>query len=97
MIETKIIEVPARTYSKVEAVICDLCHTKNRDNDCWPSARNYYNVHHTTVALEHGSNSPDGGMGEKTIIDICPTCFKEKLLPWLETQGAKPRIEKWDW
>ncbi len=30
-------------------------------------------------------------------VDLCPECFKERLLPWLDSQGAKARIEDWDW
>lgn len=30
-------------------------------------------------------------------VDICPDCFKNKLVPWLISQGAKIKQEDWDW
>jgi hypothetical protein len=43
-----------------------------------------------------GELDPGGDFGEDTTVDLCPKCFTEKLLPWLKTQGVKPRTEKWE-
>lgn len=75
-------------------VKCDLCGSKDpvARNDqggaiVWDSDN--YHVSKTTVALEDYDSYPDGcDDGEKLHCDICPECFRTKLIPWLESQGA---------
>ena len=47
--------------------------------------------------MKTGSNYPEGGSGEETTIDICPDCFKDKLIPWVESFGGKPTVKEWNW
>jgi len=74
--------------------ICDLCGDKSENK--WDEYSNY-TVSKVRVQHEKGSQCSDGGSGEHIKYDICPKCFTEKLTPWLESQGAKPRIDEWDW
>ena len=53
-----------------------------------------YLVKETAVYCESGVNYPDGGHSETASVDICPKCFKEKLMPWLQSQGANVRREE---
>jgi hypothetical protein len=77
---------------RVKVVIeCDLCRA-NRNH--W--AQNPWEIGQTEVSMRIGELDPGGDFGEDTTVDLCPKCFTEKLLPWLKTQGVKPRTEKWE-
>ena len=46
----------------------------------------------TTVKLNEAMCYPGDCYGETTSFDICPDCFKDKLIPWIKSQsGAEPR------
>lgn len=94
------IEIPAQTREAVESVECDLCK-KN-----FPAARtNFpgvnwaesdYDKLTTCVHMQEGEVYPDNGRYDETAFHICMTCFKEKLIPWLQEQGADPTITETD-
>lgn len=44
-----------------------------------------------------GDSYPEGGSGTITEVDICPDCFQNKLVPWLELQGATIKEKDWEW
>jgi hypothetical protein len=78
---------------------CDLCG-KTTNGDDWDK-RNY-NVNETeiSVTVKHrrgDSWGSDGGSGDEYDIDICPECFRDRLVPWLISQGAKIKPMGWDW
>jgi len=83
----KTIDVPATTREVVEFTVCDLCGRKE-PGDGWSKC---YDVEDVEVSYESGSRYPDGNFTETISYDICPDCFKNKLMPWLESQGAKHR------
>lgn len=95
----EIVTIPERKEERVTSISCDLCSAKGRariDAAEWgDSAGN--NVNETEVRLKTGYSCPDGGNGDQYVIDICPTCFENKLIPWLRSQGAKVEKEEWDW
>jgi hypothetical protein len=51
------------------------------------------------VYVKHrdGENYPEGGSGTEVEIDMCPECFKTKLIPWLESQGVVVQRKDWEW
>lgn len=79
---------------------CELCGAKavsasgSGEND-W--SRQQYRVHDTTVVCRDGTSYPDGGSGSEIVVDLCHECFRNKLVPWLEGQGAEIREKEWDW
>ncbi len=79
------------------AVICELCKKKYKNED-W--GRTYYEHLECKatleVHLEEGSSYPEGGQFDAIILDICPTCFKEKLVPWFVSQGGVVRTKDVD-
>lgn len=94
----KIVEVPATTRVVTERYCCDLCAATTKDTGIWPPASSSHAVNTTEVTMEVGASyGTDGGHMEETAFDICPECFTTKLVPWLESQGAKPRTTKSDW
>ncbi len=88
-------------YTEIVEVKCDLCGLVH------PVPRNYgdgifgdrnwskgqFGIESVKVLHEDGSHYPDSDR-ESTItsFDICPGCFKDKLVPWLQAQGAVPTI-----
>lgn len=104
---TKKVEVPATTKDEIDHYTCDLCSRRTEDNDYWPTSIKDpedkwtlgvgRNVHETTIKMGIGDRYPEGSWGRETIFDICTDCFRTKLIPWFESQGAKPRMEEWDW
>ena len=87
-----------RTDNILVETTCDLCGVVAKKGG-WDSS--YYEVAETeievTVRQKDGESYPDNGWGHSYQIDICPKCFKDKLVPWLKSQGAKINQEKWDW
>ena len=84
------------------ATFCDLCGIEG-ESTCSPDETSSwgdgwgdggYLVKETAVYCESGVNYPDGGHSETASVDICPKCFEEKLMPWLQSQGANVRREE---
>jgi len=75
---------------------CDLCGKIASRGD-WESSS--YEVNEVEIEVvvrqKDGSSYPDGGCGTNYIVDMCPECFKTKLVPWLESQGATCKRVEW--
>jgi hypothetical protein len=85
--------VPARHEDVLVETKCDICG--NTFKYSWGAGS--YEVLDTEVRLKTGNSYPEGGSGEETTIDICPDCFKNKLIPWVKSQGGEPTTKEWDW
>lgn len=99
--ETKVVQQEVKQRHLVERT-CDLCGRKAKDADGpAPWSGGSYDIDDTTIMVvvkrEEGESCPSGGNKTTTEVDICPSCFKDKLLPWLVSQGAKPEITEVDW
>lgn len=96
----KKVKIPARIAEECIYCKCDICGKKGKyDDDGWSS--NIYHVNETeikvTIKQKEGHSCPDGGSGTQHEIDLCPECFKKKLIPWLRSQGAEVKEEEWSW
>lgn len=78
----KTIQVPS---SYLELIRCDLCGFEAK-NDNWDAYG--YEFNRTKIEHEVGTAYPENTYGVRYRIDICPACFREKLVPWLKEQGA---------
>ena len=89
-------EVLRTTPDKLLAqTTCDVCGRKS-DGPSWDKGR--YDVADSTIKLRMGECYPECGGGEEWVIDICPECFKERLIPWVESFGYSILAGKnWDW
>lgn len=91
--------IPAKEVTVVEQRKCDLCGKIGKD-DRWES-KSSYEINETVIEIEirqkEGASYPEGGSGTKYEIDLCPDCFKNRLIPWLQSQGADIKTEEWDW
>ena len=94
MIKKKLVEVPAKTEEREVAVICDSCSKESTQREGWAGG---YNIDEITISRNTGSSYPEGGSGEKFVVDLCPDCFKDKLLPALNALGIYGRTDEWDW
>jgi len=87
--------VPRHTETRIDKLKCDLCGAESHDRDDWSAER--YAVAETTIQCKTGSSYPEGGSGTEYNIDLCPTCFEEKLIPWLQSQGATVKEKEWEY
>lgn len=83
----KEVERPAKLEKVLVSTTCDICRKTSKLSG--------YEFEEVEVKYNIGSRYPDGGMGTLTEVDLCPDCFNEKLIPWLETQGATPTVTDW--
>lgn len=87
----KTIEVPATTRQQQVSMSCDFCGKETKSYS-WDRA--YYEVNETEVCVElkhkEGFHYPESGSGQEFQCDMCPTCFKEKLVPFLKTIAKTP-------
>lgn len=95
----KTIPVPAKTREVLSSKTCDICKKeyKTNDEDSWSD--NNHDILETEIRMEEGWDCGygDGGDKEVTEVDICPDCFKNHLIPWLEHMGAVIRKREVDW
>jgi hypothetical protein len=82
------------------SISCDLCGAiaSGRNNGCeevdWGSET--YEVAVSSVYFRAGNDIPMvGGEGDRATADICPDCFKAKLIPWLNSQGANVHVKEY--
>ena len=90
--------IPAKSGKRLAKRICELCgHEDTKDG--WDTTT--YEINDTridiTVMQEEGESHGSEGYTSRLVVDICPTCFKEKLIPWLKEQGATLNHEELDW
>lgn len=83
------VQVPATEKQVVDKVTCDLCGAQIK--------RKGFSAEEVEVKHRTGLIYPEGGGGYDAIFDICGQCFEGKLVPWLGSQGAEPRTERWDY
>jgi hypothetical protein len=90
--------VPAKVVKKFVRRTCDLCGAESNRCADWESSS--YTVAETemsvTVTHRSGLSYPEGGSGTEIEIDLCPKCFQDRLIPWLESQGATIEARDWD-
>lgn len=96
----KVENVPATTHKVIDKTICDLCKRETA-GDNWEKSdwqvTNTTNVSTRVSAKCNRSYWGDGGEGAEIIIDLCPWCFRDKLMPWLREQGANIEVKEYDW
>lgn len=89
-----------KTYEASELIEmkCDLCGKVSK-NDDWSIDNNDVNEVELSVTVhqKQGWSCSDGGSGEEYVIDLCPDCFKNRLIPWLKSEGATIEQKEWWW
>lgn len=93
---TKIYSEVERHYIDriVDKTRCDICK-KEYNGSLWE--REDFSASDTEVTLTIGNNYPEAGFGEFISFDICPDCFKNKLIPLLKKEfDAEPYNKEWE-
>jgi hypothetical protein len=89
---------PAKKYQELVKRRCDLCGLESTSSD-WDAG--LYEMNETEISIKikqkEGENYPEGGYGTEYEIDLCPGCFKNRLIPWLKSEGAAVEEKEWDW
>ena len=96
-----------RKYETVKEVVekervvertCDLCGAKAKplgwECGCYEVQDADVEV---TIHRKKGEAYPEGGYGTTIIVDICPKCFDDKLIPFLRAQGADIKESIWEY
>lgn len=80
-------------------VTCDLCGAKASEPGDFSGSCYELDETEVSVTVKHrkGDQYPDCAMWEDTEVDMCPTCFQGKLVPWLKEQGADVRVKDGGW
>lgn len=73
-----------------EQVFCDWC-----DKEIKPEP--FKVLEGSIELLRTGYGFPEGGNVETIKADLCESCFKIRLIPFLESNGCKLRTEESDW
>ena len=94
--------VPETTQQVFSEGSCDICGKVSTEYDSFNSCFNwseesYYHKKMVQIFLENRYNYIDSGSSQKEFFEICPDCFENKVVPFLESLGAKKYTEERDW
>lgn len=78
-----------------DKLTCDICGTASNTDENWSTKDFEHAI--SAVHLEERESFPTGGHTKDVTYHICANCFKTRLMPWLDTQGAKPTVSEADW
>ncbi len=92
-------ETTTSKRTKCVELACDLCGRKAERPQGRDWATNWMDIAKTAVSIKRGFAGDDneGGHSETVEFDICPSCFETVLAPFLQSKGAKPRLEEVEW
>jgi hypothetical protein len=90
-IKKRVERVPATTHEVTER-FCDFCGAEVPEE--FPGTGEY---EFASLRVETGSNYRGDGSATADVYDVCPKCFRSKVMPALASIGLKPRTEERDW
>lgn len=85
---------------KIDHLICDLCQAKTNEERDWEVyAKGSLPIEEQHVHMECNWMTKKGGTTTNTYqkFDVCPKCFYEVVVPFMESKGAKVREERSTW
>lgn len=94
--------VPEKREQFIAAIVCDLCGRRSAAREPIHSRAPWqysdmYEINKVTISHEVGASYPDGGDKKYERFHVCPDCWKGKVVPWFESQGAKATHHQQDW
>jgi hypothetical protein len=97
MIVKKTVVEPERRVERVDYYACDICGRHGGSDGRWPPNNGLYDVDDVTVKVEvehkKGDAFPEGEYTETFAPDICPTCFRDKVIPALYALGLNAEVK----
>ena len=94
MKKTRKVIRPAYEKEVLESITCELCPKTTSDPENW--AIENYHRDEVIIQRKWGEMYPESGYLQWVILDLCPTCFRDKLIPWFHSLGGQPRTEEMD-
>jgi hypothetical protein len=98
MIVKETVDVPASTQQIVKHVTCDMCGEE------FPQARPGYfyvewgnifdSVGSTGIMIEDFTEDGYEDGYQTRYYHVCPTCFRDRVEPWLQSEGLTPTIKE---
>ena len=91
-----------RKVTKLVSVTCGSCGSISTDCSItigvatvdWSDKTDSYGVQETTLKIREGHAYPEGGSVEERSYDVCATCMREKVEPFLKSIGLKPEVRE---
>jgi len=89
---------PEKLVKTLTKTTCDICG-RDAHQGYWESSSYEINETEIEVTVRHkdGNIYPEDGWGTKYEVDICPECFKTKLIPFLKSIGCTTERVDWDY
>lgn len=76
------LETVSKLEKKLIKTTCDICNNEIKNLE-------FYKFDEVTISHRYGERWPEGGNSETLDLDICPECFKNKILPFIEKLANK--------
>lgn len=83
-----------KKYVEEKQVKCCICGDIGDKHNEWGLGA--WDEGRTEIVMARGTFYPENSFGERCKINLCPVCFKEKLIPFLESEGAKIKMIDWN-
>lgn len=96
MRKTKTVQLPPATEERFDALVCDICGKSTKLEDNWakdPAQQ----LRQVRIQLVEGEYTYTGDHSRTTGYDVCPTCWRKKIVPFMRGQGAWPRVIDSQW
>ncbi len=87
----KLEQVPAKAATQalvLDKTTCDICQEEIVEPGGW-------DLEDINVSARIGTQYPEGGDGKSCQIDLCTSCFKGRLIPFIESFSGVITWEKW--
>jgi len=72
-----------------EEMFCDFCGKKANRGEwglgCYEEDKTEIRI---TITHIKGDNFPEGRYGTKTVVDLCPDCFENVLMPFIRSKSS---------
>lgn len=93
--------VPQKVENVFVEAVCDICGKVSKIDDYdgidWSDDIDGYLKKFVTIKKETKHSYPEGGDCEEEYFEICDECFDNKVVPFLESLGAKKYLKEYDW
>jgi len=81
--------IPETKAEQLESTTCDLCGDISYCQSPWASGCSIFKA---SIKMTDGQEWEDRGCDTEISYDVCPDCFKNKLVPWFDSYNvAKER------
>jgi hypothetical protein len=94
--ETKEEKVTIVSKTQTVTIICDICKTP--DSEWVPTIDEFeYSKFESEMNFSFSWSGMHDSFGYGFSFDICPKCFTDKFLPFMEESGVNLDDCEWDW